>query len=243
MSILKHIYEERKKEVQTYFDFLKAIETSAQSGVPCLTSNNNSTIPISAEQVQMLRSSYFLLLYNITEMLMTSFIEQASSIIISNHYKPRELPEQFYRLWLSCMLKIKELNISSENRIDLAKELHSAIESNSDIINFTIKKPNSGNWAIEEIQNFIKKLNIPVNIPCTTYKIVHRPILNDKPVLEAVRDIRNKLAHGEKSFVECSDGMENSRLAEITHIQLSYLDALANELDNFLNNLRNKILH
>ena len=87
------------------------------------------------------------------------------------------------------------------------------------------------------------KFYIPVSIPCATYKIAHRPILNDKPVLEAVRDIRNKLAHGEKSFVECSDGMENSRLAEITNIQLAYLDALANELDTFLNNLHNKIIH
>ena len=238
-SKLKTMYTERKKEVDEYIELLLKFN----GGVPYLIVNDEEKNKISPGQVKILKSTVFLLLYNLTEMVMNSFIGEINSIIREN-YRPNELSLKFYDKWLVYMLKARDSDVDPEGKLqrreDLVKNLREFVELNRLLIDFEIERKNGGNWSLPEMRTFFNEFGINIEVKGAARGEAEKIIYNDKNVFAAVKDYRNKLAHGEESFEQCSESLEISWFKGIRDRMIPFLDALVEEMDNYLNYLQNK---
>lgn len=238
-SKLKTMYDERRKEVDEYLELLLKFN----GGVPYLIVNNKSKNRISPGQVRILKSTVFLLLYNLTEMVMNSFINEMNSII-KEKYHPADLPIEFYDKWLGYMLKARASNIDPDGklqkRVDLVRNLREFVELNKLIDDFEIERKSGGNWALPEMKAFFNEFGINIEVTGVARADAEKRIYNDKNVFAAVKDYRNKLAHGEESFEQCSESLEISWFQKMRDNMIPFLDILVNEMDDYLESLRDR---
>ena len=80
-----------------------------------------------------------------------------------------------------------------------------------------------GNWDDSEIESIAQRIGLSLRISPPTYSAVKRRTKNDKGPLALIRDMRNDLAHGSISFVECGNGVTVRELRDIKDVTARYL--------------------
>lgn len=243
MSDLKYIYNNRKEEVNYYLDLLCKIDQATQTGRVFITgANKEPKLNVSQKQIKMLHSTIFLYLYNLIEWTISSFVNQIEILFQGGAYKPKDLPDEIFNLWIATLLQIDK-NITYQNKIKSGKFIYE-IGLNKKCIdkNFRFdKRLYKKNLDLHAIEDILKKFDLQLKLSKACNDAINKKIFNDSNIISTIREQRNKLAHGALSFSDASDGYDFKTLAEWVKITLIFTDELVTILDNYIDRISTKM--
>ncbi len=219
MNDFSQTFEDRKIEIEVYLDLLESLERQVQQGTPRLGASGSV---ITVQQQKILYSSVYLQLYNLVESTVKCCVEAVCIAVTSDQWRPNDLSDKVRREWVRFTARThKELN--NENRLESALCLCEHLVQILPISTFEIETGGGGNWddnAIEEISN---RLGLSLSISPNIYRGIKRPFRDDKGALTFVKSLRNALAHGSVSFVECGEGITVRELRDLSNRTTLYL--------------------
>ena len=232
MNELRVSFEERCKEVDVYIDFLVALETCAQSGPPRLVGAAQS---ISAEQQRILYSGVYLHLYNLVESTMTRCIEAIpSNAAQGGAWKPADLSDTMRREWVRAVART-HAELTAENRLEAALDLCETLVASLPVTDFALEKGGGGNWDDDAIEKFFdKRLGSQLVVTAPVRTAAKRHMKDDLGALALVKDLRNRLAHGSISFVECAENVTVSHLIEVRHGAVNYMKEVVDRFVSYI---------
>ena len=213
MSELREFFDERKGEVEQFFIFLEQIETDA---------NYNSNIII-------LKSQAILMLYNLIEGTVNKGIEYIFDTIGDEALKHNQISSEIRVMWLRYFkLHLDDNGQNIETLQNIEKLLNDIVEIN--ISQF--RKNNSSYFSSGTLDSVsIKKILKKFSIECTFFEYQ----------LKFIKEDRNFLAHGEKSFTEVSQNKTLPSLIEDKNKVIAFLDKYVEVIEAYINNEKYKI--
>lgn len=190
-------YRQRKEDIETYYSLLDEIM------------NNNANLAfnptprpikhISGDTKVILRSSFFLMLYNCVESTVTNCLRAICDAIKAENCKYSELTNEVQTVVVeSYDYLVSSKPTSHENHIGYLIESlgvfcfsYPITLTLDNVIHSTSQSTFSGSLDTKEIRKHFSRFGIDLSdLKCDC--------------LVTVRDKRNQLAHGELSFLECS---------------------------------------
>jgi hypothetical protein len=227
MSDLRYFFDERKDEVNTYFEFINylGIDDLEHKTIE-FDSQNSFTTTDKLDKV--LKSNCILILYNLIEGVITKSMEYMIDHINDNNIKYGELQLGFKQLILKTSLRandFKDRNMALVEFIDTVFD---------EIFNFTFNTDTKkyvlgGGGNIDA--RFIRKITENFRISFSRSEDELRNIKSD----------RNDLAHGSKSFVECSQTKTLSEIQEQKRKIFDYLNDYIMAIDEYIDNEKYRI--
>lgn len=231
METLMASFEERLSEVDVYLDFLRSIDATAQTGPPRL---DGAEHPITAAQQKILFSTVYLQLYNLVESSMTRCIEAvARATMTGSQWRPADLSEHLRKEWVRAKARpFGDLN--PNHRYEAAIEVCNHLVAALPVVGFEIEVGGGGNWDDTVIENVCTRLGLRINAPTEVYSAIKRRFQDDMGPLTLVKVLRNRLAHGSISFVECAETTTVARLIELRNMTVDYLRQVVSRFDTFI---------
>jgi hypothetical protein len=217
MDSFCQVFDERLREIESYLELLDGLEQQVQQGIPRF---GNDGIKITTEQQKILYSSVYLQLYSLVEATITGCVNAFCQAITYKSSHPHELSIDVRREWVRFVAKT-HTDLNYDNRLDSALTMLDLLLQ--PISSIEIDRGGGGNWDDEEIHRLIQRLGLSIKITRQTEIDIKRPFKDDKGALALIKYFRNKLAHGNISFVECAEDITVRDLRDLTTRTSSYL--------------------
>jgi len=209
----------RIKESTEIIDFIKAIEIYDNLDAP--RPNN-----------MVLKSSVIVMLYNVVESTITRILAKIHEVIISEDIKYYDLSKNIRNLMLLYYHKNREKNPDIHNSLEV---IHGTIDFINGINGFNLNYDEmakfyslySGNLDAKQVRKVFNKyeITIPENIGGN---------------LKDIKNGRNTLAHGEKSFEEYGRDIVVARLEMYIQNVTIFLNSVVDFTEVFLNEKKYK---
>ncbi|NET27696.1 MAE_28990/MAE_18760 family HEPN-like nuclease [Okeania sp. SIO1I7] len=213
-SILFQDFKERSKEVSKYFFFLKNLEQGTIK--LAMEGNGKQKIKeIDSELIKTLKASTFLLLYNLVESTMRNAIEA-----IFDELQSQGIPFDKIRP------ELKKIVLHNLKRRNPDKVFQKIVDISLDIIKAGFNKEElfSGNIDAQKIKTTAKEYGFSAKTK------------TDSSDLLTVKDNRNDLAHGIKSFAEVGKEKSADELIEIKNKVVKYLRQILENIEIYIDN-------
>jgi hypothetical protein len=235
MDNLIAAFDERVRDVEQYLDFLRAMEISAQNGPPRF---QGVQTPVSTDQQKILYSSLYIQLYNLVESTMMCCIESVVLAATRDQiWQPGDLSEDLRKEWVRS-IACTHSELRPEKRLIEALRLCDLLVSSLPVPPFEIDKGGGGNWDDNSIEKICKRLGVTATFSQETYQGVKRPFRDDLGPLALVKDLRNRLAHGTISFVQCAGDITVTGLVELKEKTVKYLQEVVQCFLEFLSSYK-----
>lgn len=232
MNNAKREFNDRVGEVNKYFTFLEdVLEKEALLLLP----NGNLKKRIDVELTAILKSNLILLLYNLIEATVTNCLMAIHNSICNGNCKFSELSEELKSIFIDYYFK--NINSNKLNEENLALHLKAMINiwAYNDIVSLSydeytkFKTGNtfSGNLDSKEIRKIAKKYGVEFDLECSE--------------IRKIRDCRNKLAHGEITFIECCNLFTPQYIRNLKEKTINHMDNFVLAIEDFVNNKKYKI--
>jgi MAE_28990/MAE_18760-like HEPN len=232
MRDLNAFFEQRVAEADSYMELLSALEKQSQAGRPRFRMEDGD-YQISSTQQKILYSSVYIQLYNLVESTISTCIEEVGSA--SAGRLPAHLQVEIQKEWIRRIART-HVELNSDKRLESA---HLFFEQSFHPVEpFSIEKGGGGNWDDNSIEAIGKRLGVPIRVESAVYSLIKRKIRDDHGPLGLVKDLRNKLAHGEISFSECAEGVTVSQLRNITNITVDYMRGIVGNFVTYIAGLQ-----
>lgn len=218
MGPLREAFEERLQEIEVYLDLLDAFEQQAQLGPPKLFGLDTR---ISAAQQKILYSGVYLQLYSLVEATITRCLEAVCTAADGKGWRPGDLSDLVRREWVRSVARTHE-DLNHDNRLTYALEMFNALVGASPVSRFSVSN-GGGNWDDGQIESMFRRLGFAPRLSEKVRTAVKRHVRDDKGALALIKHLRNKLAHGNLSFVECGEGVTVSDLRSLKEATADYL--------------------
>jgi MAE_28990/MAE_18760-like HEPN len=232
MRDLKAFFEEKVAETDAYMDLLSALERQAREGPPHL-SMEGGVYRISATQQKILYSSVYVQLYNLIESTITTCIEAVSDA--SAGRQPAHLRDEIQKEWIRRIART-HVELTSEHRLETTFNFFE--KTSCPVEPFTIEKGGGGNWDDNSIEAIGKRLGFQIQVERVIYSLAKRKIRDDLGPLGVVKDFRNRLAHGDISFSECTEGVTVSQLLDIKDVTVRYMRGVVENFVAYISGLQ-----
>jgi hypothetical protein len=220
MNDFVHAFEERVQEIETYLELLDALEKQVQGGPPRI---GDAGPIITVEQQKILYSSVYLQLYNLVESTVTRCVEAISTAIVENgSWFPGDLSADLRREWVRSIART-HTEINHENRLESALLLCEHLVQTLPVSPFKFDKGAGGSWDDVAIQDISRRLGLSLAVSPSAFSGIKKHFRNDQGTLAFIKTLRNNLAHGSLSFVECGDGVTVNDLRELKERTVLYL--------------------
>lgn len=220
MDDLVQVFEERLQEIESYLALLDALEKQVQEGPPRI---GESGPTITVQQQKILYASVYLQLYNLIESTVTRCIDAISAAIVKKGpWLPGDLSGDLRREWVRVTART-HIELNFDSRLDLTLKLCEHLVQTLPIAPFKFERGGGGNWDDKEIYEICKRLGLTLRISPEASRNAKQPFRNDKGSLAFIKTLRNELAHGSLSFVECGEGVTVSELRDLKERTCLYL--------------------
>ena len=231
IDTLSQIFEERLQEIEAYLDLLEALERQVRTGPPIIGGTT-----ITTQQQKILYSCVYLQLYNLVEATVTWCIDAVCTAAADNkRWRPSDLSEDLRREWVRSTARTHLSDLNTEHRLQSAVHLCNHLIQALPISEWEIERGQGGNWDDNTIKSITDRLGCQLQISREVLEGIKRPIRDDKGPLTLVKDLRNRLAHGSLSFVECGDNVTVHDLKEIKDRTVLYLREVVAAFSTYIN--------
>jgi hypothetical protein len=223
-------FNKRVLEINSFYEILKIIELEKPK-ISAFNINENKidNLVIDNSKIDTLRSTSYLLLYNLTESTIYNSITTIFDSIKDNDVKYFDMIEEVQKYWLNNLYKHddkKRKETIIETIMNVANQIfNNTIELASNEISY------GGSLDADTIFKTAKSMKIQIdNIHRVYDKNIHGQSLVN------IKNKRNWLAHGEKSFSEVGSISTFADLLEAkNHVQL-FLDEFINSVETYIQN-------
>lgn len=208
MTNTLEIFADRKSEIEFYFSVI-------------LDYNDNNTKVINTidnkKFFRIMKSNFILMLYNLVESTITNGFEEIYEDLKSNNCTYNELIKEIQNIWRENKIReiykpetiLKTYTNRVENIVnDIINEV--PITLHKGMINISI----SGNLNAKSIKDICNKHHIRYTV------------IDDKNILDNVKNNRNALAHGDVSFSKCSRDLTINDLENTKDTVINFLEGI-----------------
>ncbi len=225
MNSLIEAFDNRLKEIDIYLELLDAIDIEIKEGKTPRIGIRTITV----EQQKILYSSVYLQLYNLVESTITRCLEAVSFATSENkQWFPKDLSDKLRREWVRYVANTHE-ELSYDNRLEAALKLcEHLVEALPITSDFNIAKGEGGNWDDVAIHKISNRLGLSLRISREVEINIKRAFRDDQGALAFIKSLRNKLAHGNLSFVECGENVTVADLHKLKDLTALYLREVVN---------------
>lgn len=191
MGVLRYEFEERSLEIDAYFDLVEKVE----QGYKSINNNVGERIALDDKLEKILKSTGFVLLYNLIESTIFNSIIDIFDEIQSKNLSYSHVNDHIKRYWLKHQLEFD--NKSSKHTI--VSNFHSIIDGvlKTELITLSKEHIEYGG-SLESTK--IKELSKEIGVELTHFKCKKND--NSHISFECIKKNRNDLAHGKQSFSE-----------------------------------------
>lgn len=212
MESIKDDFDQKIKELETFFELLQNIESKEI----CLKDNS-----ILTDLNKILKASFFLMLYNMVESTMRESVIAIYDKIDSYGINFNQLGSKLRKKILAdCKSNIGIDSLHNGTSNDIAKELLK--------VSMSEKKLFSGNID----SDLIKMTALQYGFSYSTDP--NRTKRGEK--LRCIKDYRNDLAHGNKTFSEVGRSYDLNQLEEYKDETVAYVEKIIENIDYYLRN-------
>ena len=206
MTSVKTIFNERKNEINTYFDYLNQYQPQ----------NADDSL------FKILKSNLILMLYNLVESSISNAIEEIHNDI---HLKSASFNDLKTELKSLIINYIK--NVNSKKFVENINDIATDIIKHS--FNTEVKKKLfSGNIDSKKIKEFSDKYGFDSNTDLTK--------TGQGNWLITIKDKRNDLAHGTYSFTEVGKDYSIQDLTSMKDKTINYIESILDNIEQYLLN-------
>ena len=223
MQLIKEIFNDRKREIDLYFDlinFLDSIDRQTET-------NLTDSILYNRDIEKIIKANSLLMMYNLIESTLTNSIEKVYSILKEDNITYSQVRQEIQNIWF---------NYKFSNAHDKNSHFYTYRDTAEKIINSIMQREPlelnrkatgiSGNLDADTIRQICKTHGIQFRTPENCH---------GGQKLSQVKDQRNLLAHGTLSFVECGRDFSISDLHE-TKIEVeTFLQEFINAIEKYYN--------
>lgn len=217
-------FSDRKAEIEDFFELLNDILIEeAQLEV----NNNKKRIKIRLRAT--LKSTGLLMLYNLVESTISNCLNAIHESFCAESLKFNELNENLQKIWLNHHFEMINNNgrISKDVAIEKLLTIVNTLSFES-YIDFTYEELNknksgsqfSGNLDSKEIRKIAEKYGVTFDEKCEEVR--------------RIRDYRNKLAHGEVSFYDCSNNLSPQDISQLKDKVILFLEKFINASKEYI---------
>jgi hypothetical protein len=223
MSTLLPEYEIRVSEILVYFDFLESVlERDAQLHFP--RGRKRKYVSCGEELLKILKANTFLLLYNLIESSIRNGVTKIYDAVRSDGLSYVDICEQLRTVWVHKQFAPDETR-KIENNVKRLMELIDAVLQ-AELVSLDARDlPIAGNVDADQIRILADKFGF-------TFKASDK--LKGGYFLKRIKDERNSLAHGYKSFIECGRDLTYEGLVDIRKQVIPYLRQVLRGIDRFI---------
>lgn len=223
MSELGDFFEIRKEEVNLYFDFIGKLGIDSISNKK-ISLNKNKKYYISDDLKKVLKSNAIMLLYNLIEGVVAKSIEYMIDDMNDKNIKYNELKPFFKKIILKTSKKInkndfKDINNNLVNFIDNIFDETFYFEFTKE--NKKIILQGGGNIDSQFIREKIMQ-SFQINFS------------SNEHILRQIKTDRNNLAHGSKSFSECSQDKTFREIKKYKTRVFRYLNKYVKAIEKYV---------
>lgn len=223
--IIRDEFNNRVNEIDSFYEILEIIEYEGSKITAYdLNTSSEKTLNINSAKIDTLRSTAYLLLYNLIESTIYNTITTIFDEIKDSSLKYSDVIDDIQKYWLNNIYKHND-NKKKETIIETIITISNKIST--DIIELASNEINyGGSLDAQKIFATAKSMKIDVsNIYAIYDKTKHGQSLVD------VKKKRNWLAHGEKSFIEVGSSSTYSDLLEAKNNIYDFLNEFINSVE------------
>jgi len=223
-------FEKRQVEIDLYFEILKVVECEKPKLIAFdLINDKNIEILFNSDRIDILRANSYLLLYNLIESTIYNSIVSIFDSITDNNVKYFEMIKEVQKYWLNNLYKHDDKK-NKETIINTFMNIAEQIFNN--VIALTSNEISyGGSLDARTIFETAKSMKIGVGNVRRIYDENIHGI-----VLQSIKNNRNWLAHGEKSFSEVGSLSTYTQLNDAkNHVNL-FLIEFINSVELYLQN-------
>lgn len=226
MSEFGEILRERIVEIETHLRFIANLEASAVG-----RGTGVRTAPVDSEPINILKSGFLVHLYNVVEAVMEKVLEEVA--IAAKVHAPREWCDGLIREWALGRVNLsRDLSVhDAETRfVGLVQE---AIDRAA-MTKLSIRR-RSGNWSHEEVVQLANSLSCPLTVADPVRLAACESVFEDGMApMKYLRHKRNRLAHGNESFLSGAQHLPATRLAELRDPVVAYMLQVVAAFDQYI---------
>lgn len=225
MNLVISEFEEKVEEINEYFSFIEKT-THLRLDI------SEEMIYVTQTVFNTLKSSLFLLLYNLIEASFRKSLEKICYQIKQDNLKYKEVIPAIKKIWIEKKYKNFE-NIKIPQNMQKSEYIMKKIDSIAeDTVKITSKNELSGNVTPSVIKESVNK-----------YGLVAQDISEEdyNHPLCTIKDRRNWLAHGNQSFNECSRDTTIIELKIIKNESIEYMRFILSHIKTFIEDKQYKL--
>lgn len=226
MSEFGEILRERIVEVETHLTFITGLEASAVGRGTGLR-----TAPVDSEPVNILKSGFLVHLCNVVEAVMEKVLEEVA--VAAKVHTPKEWCDGLIREWALGRVKLsRDLSVhDAETRlVGLVQEAIDRMATTQ----LKIRR-RSGNWSNDEVVQLAAALACPLTVADPVRVAACESVFEDAMApMKYLRHKRNRLAHGNESFLSGAQHLPATRLAELRDPVVAYMLEVVASFDQYI---------
>lgn len=231
MITAKNEYSQRKSDIEMFYELMDDVMN--KNGDFVFDGDLATLKHISGDTKLILRSSFFLMLYNCVESTVTNCLTAICNAIISENCPYSDLRDEVKTAIVdSYDFQLRNGSLTREQHIDSLKETINVFCFSSPIklsleayVHSSSQGTYSGSLDTKEVRKQLMRFGINIeDLRCDQ--------------LVKIRNNRNKLGHGEVSFLECSNDSPIQYLETAKNNMFAFFDEVINRVEDYVNNKR-----
>lgn len=216
-------FARRTGEVSGYLEMLHALDRTGAA----ITGKRSRPVKVEDEWRRVSKAGAYLMIYNLVESSVRAAFSHVYSAMETDGCDLQSASEKLRLLWIDHHHRSIDRESSPPSRYrEIAKTLVSAALANEGLRLQSSRLPISGNLDAEAIRYICHNHGVSVVVPRAA---------KGGEVLDAVKEQRNALAHGDKSFAECGREVTVSDLRRIFKQAVTFLRAILRNIEAFVN--------